>query len=152
MKPSTTNGKVNEKQAKGKGRILVVDNDELIVKAITARLTSEGYDCLPATSAQQGFSLYERGGVDLVITDLNMPGCDGIALSERLREISSVPILQITAYPTVYEGCTAHIRDTCVVSKPFEWDALLHLVAVKITQYREKERTRVDTFLRALEP
>jgi DNA-binding response OmpR family regulator len=129
-----------------KGRILVVDNDERIVTAIAARLTSEGYECLPAGSARQGLSLYERGGVDLVITDLNMPECDGIALSERLREISSVPILQITAYPTVYEGCTSHIRDTCVVSKPFEWDALLALVADKIARHREKERARIDLF------
>jgi DNA-binding response OmpR family regulator len=132
-----------------KGRILVVDNDERIVTAITARLSSEGYECLPATSARQGLALYERGDVDLVITDLNMPECDGIALSERLREISGVPILQITAYPTVYEGCNAHIRDTCVVSKPFEWDALLDLVAVKIAQYRAKERRPVDPFFRA---
>ena len=152
MKPSTTNGRGNEKPGTGKGRILVVDNDEMIVKAITARLTAEGYDCLPATSAHQAFSLYERGEVDLVITDLNMPGCDGIALSERLRERSSVPILQITAYPTVYEGCNAHIRDTCVVSKPFEWEALLDLVAVKVAQYREKDRTPVDPFLRSLGP
>ena len=132
-----------------KGRILVVDNDERIVTAITARLSSEGYECLPATSARQGLALYERGDVDLVITDLNMPECDGIALSERLREMSGVPILQITAYPTVYEGCNAHIRDTCVVSKPFEWDALLDLVAVKIAQYRAKARPPVDPFFRA---
>ena len=130
----------------GKGRILVVDNDERIVAAIHARLTSEGYECLPALAANQALSLYDQGGVDLVITDLNMPGCDGIALSERLREKSSVPILQITAYPTVYEGCTSHIRDTCVVSKPFEWDALIDLVAVKIAQYRERERARVAAF------
>ncbi len=129
-----------------KGRILVVDNDERIVSAITARLTSEGYECLPALGANHALSLYDQGGVDLVITDLNMPGCDGIALSERLREKSSVPILQITAYPTVYEGCTSHIRDTCVVSKPFEWDALIDLVAVKIASFREKERARVAAF------
>ena len=131
---------------RSKGRILVVDNDERIVAAITARLTNEGYECLPALAANQALSLYDEGGVDLVITDLNMPGCDGIALSERLREKSSVPILQITAYPTVYEGCTSHIRDTCVVSKPFEWDALIDLVAVKIASYREKERARIEAF------
>lgn len=129
-----------------KGRILVVDNDERIVAAITARLTSEGYECLPALTANQALMLYDSGGVDLVITDLNMPGCDGIALSERLREKSSVPILQITAYPTVYEGCTSHIRDTCIVSKPFEWDTLIDLVAVKIASYRERERARVAAF------
>jgi DNA-binding response OmpR family regulator len=132
-----------------KGRILVVDNDERIVAAIAARLSSEGYECLPALAAKQALSLYDQGGVDLVITDLNMPECDGIALSERLREKSSVPILQITAYPTVYEGCTSHILDTCVVSKPFEWDTLIDLVAVKIALYREKERARVEAFRRS---
>ena len=145
MKPALPKSKPNAT----KGRVLVVDNDERIVTAITARLTNEGYECLPATSARQGLTLYDQGGVDLVITDLNMPECDGIALSERLREMGAVPILQITAYPTVYEGCNAHIRDTCVVSKPFEWDALLDLVAVKIAQYRAKERTPVDPFFRA---
>ena len=81
-------------------------------------------------------------------------GCSGCSqaqsASERLREKSSVPILQITAYPTVYEGCTSHIRDTCVVSKPFVWDALIDLVAVKIALYREKERARVDAFRRTM--
>jgi len=143
---------VSETGKRGKGRILVVDNDERTVAAITARLTIEGYDCLPALAADHALSLYDQGGVELVITDLNMPGCDGIALSERLREKGGVPILQITAYPTVYEGCTSHIRDTCVVSKPFEWDALMDLVAVKIALYREKERARVDAFRRSMNP
>ena len=143
---------MSETGKRGKGRILVVDNDERTVAAITARLTIEGYDCLPALAADHALSLYDQGGVELVITDLNMPGCDGIALSERLREKGGVPILQITAYPTVYEGCTSHIRDTCVVSKPFEWDALMDLVAVKIALYREKERARVDAFRRSMNP
>jgi len=143
---------VSETGKRGKGRILVVDNDERTVAAITARLTIEGYDCLPALAADHALSLYDQGGVELVITDLNMPGCDGIALSERLREKGGVPILQITAYPTVYEGCASHIRDTCVVSKPLEWDALMDLVAVKIALYREKERARVDAFRRSMNP
>jgi CheY-like chemotaxis protein len=102
-----------------------------IVAAIAARLTIEGYECLPAGSARTTrLSLYERGGVDLVITDLNMPACDGIALSERLREIRAAS--RSSRSPPTRPSTRAARRTSATRASsrsPFEWDALLALVA-----------------------
>ena len=78
-------------------RILIVDDDEAIV-AMLQDFLSHGYDVIVARGGYQGLAEVMVGEhkVDLVITDLNMPGLDGIELMENLPE--DVPVIAISGY------------------------------------------------------
>lgn len=67
-----------------KARIIVVDDQEPIRRIIRRALESEGYDVLEASDGEMGVNLLRRSGAALVITDIFMPGQDGI---ETLRQI-----------------------------------------------------------------
>jgi len=109
-------------------RILIVDNDETILEALAVRLEDLGHECVHALSGSEALACFQEQPTDLVITDLNMPGCDGIALAESLRESSSVPIIIMTAFPTTYEGSWDHLQGVMALTKPFAWNTMLHLV------------------------
>ncbi len=105
-------------------RILLVDNDELVLEAIAARLEGEGYEVHAVVNAMQALAIFRRHDIDFVIADINMPGLDGIGLSEDLRAFSEVPILLITAYPEDYAGGIGHLPDIEILAKPFSWPDL----------------------------
>jgi len=66
-------------------RILLVDDDELELELMSDRLTSAGYDVVRATSAQEALASFERQWFPVVLTDMQMPGMDGLKLTEKLR-------------------------------------------------------------------
>ena len=109
-------------------RILIVDNDESILQALAIRLEDQGYECVHAHSGSEALTCFKEQAIHLVITDLNMPGCDGIALAESLRESSGVPIIIMTAFPTTYEGSWDHLQGVMALTKPFAWNTMMHLV------------------------
>jgi hypothetical protein len=77
--------------AKGKGEtILVVDDEESIRKTLTAILKNYGYNVLSAADGAQAARLFaiHRNQINLVLTDLAMPGMDGIALAEALKKLA----------------------------------------------------------------
>ena len=113
-------------------RILIVDNDETILEALAIRLEDQGYECVHALGGGEALASFEEQPADLVITDLNMPGCDGIALAESLRESSNVPIIIMTAFPTTYEGSWDHLPGVMALTKPFAWNTMLHLVETEL--------------------
>ena len=109
-------------------RILIVDNDETILEALAIRLEDQGHECVHARTGNEAIERFESETIDLIITDLNMPGCDGIALAESVRESSTVPIIIMTAFPTTYEGSWDHLQGVMALTKPFAWNTMLHLV------------------------
>ncbi len=109
-------------------RILIVANDATILHPLAIRLDDQGYERVPARSGSEALDSFATESIDLIITDLNMPGCDGIALAESVRESSSVPIIIITAFPTTYEGSSDHLQGVMALTKPFAWNTMLHLV------------------------
>jgi len=82
--------------------ILVIDNDDGMVQVITTRLKSQGYNCVTAQNGEEGLANYSLGGIDLVITDLNMGSLDGIGFIERVRLFSMVPMIVVTGYAKNY--------------------------------------------------
>jgi len=72
-------------------RILVVDDEELIQKALRRILEAEDHDVATAADGAEAWALLEAGGVDLLMTDLFMPHVDGIELLTRLLEIDDAP-------------------------------------------------------------
>ncbi len=78
-------------------RILVVDDEKLLVKGIKFNLENDGYEVECAYDGEQAVEIVRQGKVDLVILDLMMPKMDGFEACKRIREFSKVPIIMLTA-------------------------------------------------------
>ncbi len=78
-------------------KILVVDDEELLVKGIRFNLQNEGYDVISGTNGLEGLTLAQAQKPDLVILDVMMPEMDGLTACSKIREFSNVPIILLTA-------------------------------------------------------
>ena len=78
-------------------KILVVDDERVLVKGIKFNLESEGYQVEAGYDGEQAVELARSGGFDLIILDLMMPKIDGLQACMRIREFSNVPIIMLTA-------------------------------------------------------
>ena len=78
-------------------KILVVDDEKLLVKGIKFNLENEGYQVECAYDGAAAVELARAGGFDLIILDLMMPEIDGLEACMRIREFSNVPIIMLTA-------------------------------------------------------
>ena len=78
-------------------KILVVDDEKLLVKGIKFNLENEGYQVECAYDGAAAVELARSGSFDLIILDLMMPEIDGLEACMRIREFSNVPIIMLTA-------------------------------------------------------
>ncbi len=78
-------------------RILVIDDDNTIVKFLRANLRAEKYEVLTAASGEQALECIEKELPDLLLLDLMLPGMDGFEVLRRLREWSQAPVLVVSA-------------------------------------------------------
>ena len=78
-------------------KILVVDDEKLLVKGIKFNLEHEGYLVEAGYDGEQAVELAREGNFDLIILDLMMPKIDGLQACMRIREFSNVPIIMLTA-------------------------------------------------------
>lgn len=78
-------------------KILVVDDEAVLVKGIRFNLQQEGYQVETGSDGEQAVELAREGSFDLVILDLMMPKIDGLQACMRIREFSDVPIIMLTA-------------------------------------------------------
>jgi two-component system response regulator MprA len=110
----------------GKRTILVVDDDPGIVSFLKRGLIFEGYAVDSAVNGSEALAKIRDTEPDLVILDVMMPGIDGIEVSKRLRRVSEIPILMLTAKGALGDkisGLNSGADDYLV--KPFEFDELL---------------------------
>jgi DNA-binding response OmpR family regulator len=77
--------------------VLVVDDEEKILELVKSYLKINGYVPLCAKSGREGMTLFERNPVSLILLDLMLPDFPGEEFCRRIREISKVPIIMITA-------------------------------------------------------
>jgi DNA-binding response OmpR family regulator len=107
-------------------RILTVDDDPAVLRALRRALTLEGYEVLVAEDGEAALALAERQPPDLVILDVMLPGLDGLTICRRLRAKATAPILLLTARDTVPDRVAGldEGADDYVV-KPFALDELL---------------------------
>ena len=78
-------------------KILVVDDEQLLVKGMKFNLENEGYTVETAYDGATAIGMAKSGGFDLIILDLMMPQVDGLTACMRIREFSNVPIIMLTA-------------------------------------------------------
>ena len=78
-------------------KILVVDDEALLVKGIRFNLQSEGYDVITGSDGLEAIQLVRDEHPDLVILDVMMPNMDGMTACGKIREFSDVPVILLTA-------------------------------------------------------
>ena len=82
-------------------QVLIVDDDADLSETLARLLGRFGHKCLVAASGSEAIDLIDTMTPDLVVTDLHMPGMDGIAVMRRARQESPpIPVVLMTAYPT----------------------------------------------------
>ena len=74
-------------------RILVIDDDAVIRDLLRLVLEDEGYEVTEAANGLEGLQRYQEDPTDLVITDLMMPGMDGLELMKTLQRVTPTPVL-----------------------------------------------------------
>ena len=78
-------------------KILVVDDEELLVKGIRFNLQNEGYTVLTGFNGREALEIAQSQQPDLIILDVMMPEMDGLTACAKIREFSNVPIILLTA-------------------------------------------------------
>jgi two-component system, OmpR family, KDP operon response regulator KdpE len=132
-------------------RILVVDDEPQLTRVLRTGLKSRGYDVRAAADGLAGFEAFNDWHPDLVITDLAMPNVDGLELCRRLRAISTVPIIVLSAKgeeKTKVEALDLGADD--YVTKPFGIDELLARVRASLRRAKapaanEATQTTLDS-------
>ncbi len=107
-------------------RILVVDDEPQITRVLRRGLMTHGYDVRVAADGESALDVWNDWPPDLVVTDLSMPGMDGIELCRRLREQSQLPIIVLSVKgeeQIKVKALDAGADD--YITKPFGMDELL---------------------------
>jgi len=118
--------------------ILIVDDEKNYPMVIGELLREEGYTTLTASSGMEALDILSTELIDLVLTDVNMPGMSGIQLLEKIKEINpDIPVIIMTAYGSVEKAVEAmHKGAYTFILKPFENQALIAHIAKAISVYR----------------
>lgn len=119
-------------------RLLVVDDEPKLLRAIAADLKGEGYEVDVARSGIEALVFIAQKMPDLIVSDVRMPGMDGYEFAHRLRRNEStslIPIIFLTAKDTTkdrIEGFRTGVD--AYLTKPFEPDELLSVIASILTR------------------
>ena len=109
-------------------RVLAVEDEPEVLDLVRAVLTHAGHTVVTAASGREALELFEREKVDLVITDLGMPGMTGIVLAAELKRIRNVPIVLLTGWADELDP-TQVPNVEIVLAKPFTRERLFDTVA-----------------------
>ncbi len=133
--------------------VLVVDDDPSIRKRCVQLLHKQGYRVEGISSGDVALSIVQSRTIGLIIADIRMPGLNGLALLEKIKEISpGTEVLMITGYGTVESAVTAiKLGAYDYLTKPFDLDKLLKVVENVSTKFALSEeirilRQRLDTY------
>src|SRR5512138_3037933 len=112
-------------------RVLLVEDDDDNRELMAEVLTSSGYEVLPAASGREGLKKLSERSVDVVVTDVGMPGMGGLEMARAAKAIApSVPVVIVTGWAEREDIASARGRDVdAVLIKPVDPDALTQAVA-----------------------
>jgi len=132
--------------------ILIVDDEESVRESLTLWFTEDGYRVDCAENAKKALSILESDVFDIILTDLKMPGMDGLELLQRIKTLNKDSIIIVmTAFATVDTAVRA-LKEGAFdyVTKPFDPDDLSHLIRnatkqITLAQENETLKKRVDS-------
>jgi FixJ family two-component response regulator len=135
---------------KKRGKILVLDDEQIVLDSLSRILGEENYAVTPCRAGGDAVEMLKQDRFDVLITDLKMPGMDGLQAMESLYEIDpDLSMIMITAYATVDSAVKAmRMGAVDYIRKPFTPDQLLELVNKVMEDRKAKfeKRYRDDTF------
>ena len=133
--------------------VLVVEDDVKLNQIVCASLTAAGYAAHGCLNAQDAFDTLFAGGIDLIVSDIMMPGTDGFELVNHVRSVDrKIPILLMTARDDMASkkrGFRAGIDDYMV--KPIEVDELLLRIEALLRRARIEAERRLTIGLTVLD-
>ena len=125
---------------RGDERVLLVDDDDQVRRALSLLLKNLGYDTLLACEGEEALGVIEKTEIDLMISDVVMPGMDGIQLATKVREDHpDLPILLISGYA---DGTVTGVRNTRFLRKPFSMSDLAREIRSTIDEFGLSDRTQ----------
>jgi DNA-binding NtrC family response regulator len=119
-------------------KILIAEDEAISLKHLTYALEKDGYSVTGAKDGNEAFSLFEQNSYDIVIADIKMPGMDGLALLEKIKEKDpDMDVIIITGFGSIESAVEAMKKGASeYVTKPFNLDEL----NIKIKKVLEKKR------------
>ena len=128
-----------------KARIVVIDDEANAVTALETLLREDGYEVSGAHDARAGLALLERTEADVVLTDLRMPGMDGLELLARVKEIRpETMVIVMTAYGTVKTAVKAmKMGAEDYLGKPIDVEEVELVLQRALEKKRLMEETRI---------
>jgi two-component system KDP operon response regulator KdpE len=127
------------------GRILVIDDEPQITRALRAALAAQGFDVRTANDPEEGLLLFREWLPDLVITDLMMPGLSGVDVSRAIRSQGPIPILVLSVRDherSKVEALDAGADD--YVTKPFGIQELMARVRAHLRRAPERTAAPIE--------
>jgi DNA-binding NtrC family response regulator len=132
--------------------ILIVDDEESVRESLNLWFKEDGYHVECAENAKQALSILESSVFDIILTDLKMPGMDGLELLQRIKTLNKDSVIIVmTAFATVDTAVKA-LKEGAFdyVTKPFDPDDLSHLIRnatkqISLVQENEVLKKRVDS-------
>ncbi len=133
--------------------ILVVDDEPNYLIILSELLRDEGFEVFTAPNGEEGLAIVQEVDLDLVITDMQMPGMNGLQLLDKIKEQNThLPVIMITAFAEVEKAVAAMQAGAYnYLSKPFSNDELLINVNKAVHHYsliQENSRLRKDMLTR----
>jgi CheY-like chemotaxis protein len=115
-----------------KKRILIVDDERDIVKALTIRLRGAGYEIVTAFDGAQGIFMAHKEKPDLILLDIRMPAGDGFSVAEKLKQSAdtlAIPVIVLTGSPEKNsEEKAMAVGARFYVKKPYDPEELLDAI------------------------
>lgn len=124
--------------------ILLIDDDESLRRVMEFSLTESGYSVQAAANGEEGLSLFEKGLFHAVITDITMPGMNGLEVLSKIHSRDPhLPVIIITAYGTIENAVEAMKQGAFdYITKPFNRDELRLTLDRALTMQRLEEENR----------
>jgi DNA-binding response OmpR family regulator len=121
--------------------ILLIDDDSTLLELLAGHLRTAGYSPLVAADGRSGLRLAVEASPDLVVLDVMMPGVDGWEVCQKLRQVSAVPIIMLTAKGEEIDKLHGfHLGVDDYVTKPFSFAELAARVGAVLARGGANER------------
>lgn len=115
---------------KAMGSVMIVDDDPYVRESATSFLSEVGYSVIACESASEAMTWIGKGNIEVVLTDIKMPGVSGIELLEKIRDVDSeLPVILMTAYAELDVAVNAIKKGAFdFIIKPYKPDYLLYSI------------------------
>ncbi|MBW1635787.1 MAG: response regulator [Deltaproteobacteria bacterium] len=115
-------------------RILIIDDEQIVLEVLCKILELEGYEVVTAASGDEGIELFAQNPFDLVVTDMVMPGKDGLQTILALRQESpDLAVIAMSGGGTIskerYLAVAGYLDGIVTITKPFSLESITEAVA-----------------------